>query len=145
MSYNLSKTELQSLMTKAIQAREQAYAPYSGFKVGSAVLCENSVFYSGYNIENASYGLCSCAERNTLYHAHLSGARTFLALAIVYHENELAKPCGSCRQVMHEFNPDLVLLLCNLKLEYQIVSLSSLLPQAFQGKHIQKASLKSHE
>ena len=145
MLYPLSKTEIYSLIIRAIQAREQAYAPYSGFKVGAAILCENSTSYPGYNIENASYSLSICAERNALYHAHLSGARKFLALAIVYHETESAKPCGSCRQVMHEFNPDLVLLLCNLKMEYQIISLSSLLPQAFQGKHIQKTSSENHE
>lgn len=145
MSYDLSKNEALALMNKAIQARNDAYAPYSNFKVGSAVLCENSRIYSAYNIENASYSLCTCAERNALYHAHLSGARSFLALAVVYHESEFAKPCGSCRQVMFEFNPDLVLLLCNLKQAYQIVTLSSLLPQAFQGHSIPRSSNMHHE
>lgn len=146
MSYSLTKAEIHSLIIRAIQAREQAYAPYSGFKVGSAVLCENSSEYSAYNIENASYSLSLCAERSALYHAHLSGARKFLALAIVYHESEFAKPCGSCRQVMLEFNPEMILLLCNLKEEYQQVSLSELLPKAFHGISIQTKSFEpGHE
>lgn len=146
MAYPLSKAEIHSLIIRAIQAREQAYAPYSGFRVGSVVLCENSAWYPGYNIENASYSLSICAERNALYHAHLSGARKFLVLAIVYHQTEFAKPCGSCRQVMYEFNPEMILLLCNLKQEYQQVSLSKLLPEAFQGNLIQSKPFEpSHD
>lgn len=133
MDKPIPRTEIQLLIAQAIQAREQAYAPYSAFKVGSAVLTENAKIYPGHNIENVSYSLSICAERNALYHAHVCGAKKYFALAVVYHETEFARPCGACRQVMHEFNPKLILVLCNLRKEYRLVNLSELLPEPFEN------------
>jgi cytidine deaminase len=143
MLKSITNAEIQLLIAQAIQAREQAYAPYSGFKVGSAVLSENAKIYPGHNIENVSYSLSICAERNALYHAHICGANTFYALAVVYHETEFAKPCGSCRQVMHEFNPELLLVLCNLRKEYRLLSLSKLLPEPFEKSQFQTHKIEA--
>ena len=94
------------LITKALCAREQAYAPYSNFKVGAALLCANGDIYTGCNIENASYGATICAERVAFSSAVADGKRNFEAIAIVGGGNEVCEycnPCGICRQFMTEF------------------------------------------
>ena len=98
----------EELLKTAYQAREQAYAPYSGFAVGAALLAKSGKVYSGCNIENASYGASNCAERTAFYKAVSEGEREFDAIAIVggpQGEAECAPcaPCGICRQVMMEF------------------------------------------
>ena len=125
-----------NLVETAIQARELSYSPYSKFKVGAALLCKDGKVFKGANIENSSYPLCMCAERNALYHALMNGytKNDFVALAIVADTPEVCTPCGACRQVISELFPkDGVIVLANLKGAYQETNIEELLPFAFSG------------
>ena len=125
-----------NLVETAIQARELSYSPYSKFKVGAALLCKDGKVFKGANIENSSYPLCMCAERNALYHAIMNGytKNDFIALAIVADTPEVCTPCGACRQVISELFPkDGVIVLANLKGAYQETNIEELLPFAFSG------------
>ena len=125
-----------NLVETAIQARELSYSPYSKFKVGAALLCKDGKVFQGANIENSSYPLCMCAERNALYHALMNGytKNDFVALSIVADTPEVCTPCGACRQVISELFPkDGVIVLANLKGAYQETNIEELLPFAFSG------------
>ena len=125
-----------NLVETAIQARELSYSPYSKFKVGAALLCKDGKVFKGANIENSSYPVCMCAERNALYHALMNGytKNDFAALAIVADTPEVCTPCGACRQVISELFPkDGVIVLANLKGAYQETNIEELLPFAFSG------------
>ncbi len=124
------------LITQALQAREKAYAPYSAFKVGAALLAGDGTVLTGCNVENASFGLSICAERNALFAAVAAGKRDFLSLAVAA-EGEPCLPCGACRQVLAEFNPDLEIIMANTAGDHQVASLRELLPGlfTFPGKH----------
>ena len=91
-------------------AREQAYAPYSQFAVGAALRCADGSVVSACNVENASYGLTMCAERNAVAAAVASGRRSFTAIAVAGPPGAVTSPCGACRQVLAEFAPDLRVL-----------------------------------
>jgi cytidine deaminase len=94
-------------MRAADGARRHAYAPYSRFPVGAALLLRDGRIVTGCNVENASYGLAVCAERNAVFKAVSAGDRDFVAIAVTAREGRGAPPCGSCRQVLHEFAPDI--------------------------------------
>ncbi len=96
------------LMAEAERALEHAYAPYSRFHVGAALLARSGRVFHGCNVENASFGLAICAERNAVFRAVCEGEREFVAVAIVDAQGHGASPCGACRQVLHEFAPGLV-------------------------------------
>lgn len=95
------KRSIERLVETAVQAQKRAYCPYSRYPVGAAVLTDGGRVFSGCNVENASYGLSMCAERAAIYHAVASGHDSIKAVAVV---GAAAKPCGACRQVMHEFS-----------------------------------------
>ena len=99
--------ETKELITQALSARENAYAPYSGFMVGAALLCKDGTVYTGCNIENAAYTPTNCAERTAFFKAVSEGKREFRAICIVNEnvngEHDFCAPCGVCRQVMMEF------------------------------------------
>lgn len=121
----------QELILTAKKAMEQAYAPYSGFRVGAALLTRNGKVYLGCNIENASYGATNCAERTAIFKAVSEGEREFETIAIVCSEGRKAYPCGICLQVMSEFFPNgRVLLEDAAGMEVYLVQ--ELLPSAFQ-------------
>jgi len=120
----------QELFALAKEARESAYAPYSDFKVGAALLGESGTIYLGCNVENASFGLTVCAERIALFKAVSEGERVFKAIAI-YAGSKSVPPCGACLQVMAEFG-DLDILLFDSKGSYVKWRISELLPQAFR-------------
>lgn len=96
-----------ALMAEAETARRGAYAPYSGFHVGAALLTRGGRIVHGSNVENASFGLSVCAERTALWKAVTEGEREFVAIAVTAGPGTPASPCGACRQVLHEFAPDL--------------------------------------
>ncbi len=122
--------KIEELIEAAKRARSNAYAPYSNFAVGAAILTEDGKVFTGCNIENASYGLSICAERVALFKAVSEGHRRFKAIAIVADTPTPVKPCGACRQVLSEFG-DMDVIMANLKGEYSIKKLSELLPEAF--------------
>ena len=100
----------EALVAAAMAAREQAYAPYSQFAVGAALRCADGSVVSACNVENASYGLTMCAERNAVAAAVASGRRSFTAIAVAGPPGAVTSPCGACRQVLAEFAPDLRVL-----------------------------------
>jgi cytidine deaminase len=121
------------LVLAANQVRANAYAPYSQYKVGAAVRGDNGRVYSGANVENASYGLCICAERSAVAQAISDGAKKIAGVAVVTSTSPPAAPCGMCRQTLAEFAPDSVeLVLVNDKGERLETTLGQLLPRAFR-------------
>ena len=123
-----------ALFQAACAARTHAYAPYSGFRVGAALLCEDGRIFTGCNVENASYGAALCAERNALCAAVADGKREFIALAVVCSGEDYAFPCGICRQVIGELAPQAVIILENSKGELREYNIEALLPQRFYLK-----------
>ena len=124
----------QKLINKAEEARLSAYAPYSKFTVGSAIMTKEGAIFTGCNIENASLGLSICAERVAIYKAVSSGYKSFKALAIIGDTEEPCTPCGACRQVMLEFSPDMEVIMTNLNQKIKITKAKELLPDIFQGE-----------
>jgi len=120
----------EKLIEAAGAAREHAYAPYSGFKVGAALATREGRVYSGCNVENASFGLSICAERVALFKAVSAGERDFTALALVA-DREDTYPCGACRQVLAEFAPGLTVLLAS-RGGVRKTTLAELLPYGFR-------------
>mgnify|MGYP003707207609 FL=1 len=123
------------LLALARSAREQAYAPYSNFLVGAALLTRDGRRFSGCNVENAAYGLCNCAERTALFNAVAAGCRPgdFAALAVIADTDDPVSPCGACRQVMSELCDDAMpVLLANLHGDTQQTSVAALLPGSFK-------------
>ncbi len=118
------------LVKIASQVRKWAYTPYSNYKVGAAVLTDSGRIYDGVNIENAAFPVTVCAERNAIFKAVSNGERKFQAIAIVTKDGGM--PCGSCRQVMAEFSPEMVVIVANDKGKITTEKkLSDLLPYAF--------------
>ena len=125
----------EELIQKAVTQLDYAYAPYSDFKVGAALLCKDGRIFTGCNIENRAYGPTNCAERTAFFKAVSEGERSFAAIAIVGGETDpvWCYPCGVCRQVMAEFcSPDTFLIICaKSPAEYRIFTLKELLPEMF--------------
>jgi len=122
---------LEQMIEAAWQVREQAYAPYSKFKVGSALLATDGRLFTGCNMENLSYGLTNCAERVAMGTAIAAGARGFVRVVVVADTQVAISPCGACRQVLAEFGvPEVVLANRNEVLQFQ---LGDLLPRSSAG------------
>ncbi|MES2073598.1 MAG: cytidine deaminase [Pseudomonadota bacterium] len=127
----------QALIQEAITARQKAYAPYSKFQVGAALLAKDGQVFHGCNVENASYGLCNCAERTALFSAVAAGYRPndFEAIAVVGNTDDPIAPCGACRQVIIELGgPELAVILTNLKGDVKETTAGAQLPDAFYLK-----------
>lgn len=121
------------LLTAAIAARDRAYAPYSRFPVGAALLAENGRVFTGCNVENLSLGLTLCAERTALVTAIAAGVSSFSALVIVADTTTPISPCGACRQVLAEFALTLRIVTSTLQGRQETFSLGDLLPRAKCG------------
>lgn len=119
------------LIAAAQAMLERAYAPYSGYRVGAALLGTNGKVYTGCNIESAAYSATICAERAALCRAVSNGCRSFEKLAVISSGDEMCTPCGVCRQMLYEFSEDLIVLCCNGAGEYQTIPLQHLLPYGF--------------
>lgn len=131
--------DYEKLTEIAKEARENAYAPYSNFKVGACVLTEDGNIYKGCNIENASFGLTVCAERVAMFNAYSEGERKLKAIAVVADTDGPVSPCGACRQVMMELGgEDMVVILSNMKGDHAIMTVKDLLPGAFTSKDMEK-------
>lgn len=127
------------LIELAIDARKLAYTPYSHFAVGAALVTKDGKTFVGANIENASYPLCMCAERNAIYQAYLKGAKKedIEALAVVADTDGPCSPCGACRQVISELlNKDAKIIMTNLKGNTKVVTVEQLLPFAFSEEDL---------
>jgi len=125
--------QYKEIMDAAAQARINAYAPYSKFTVGAALLTKTGKIFAGSNIENISLGLTICAERSAVANAISNGSKDLEAIAIVANSPEPAMPCGACRQVLVEFNPDLVVVVSTTKGDVKEFRLSELLPRPTHG------------
>src|SRR5216110_27961 len=126
------------LIAKAAAARENAVAPYSGFKVGAALETKDGRIYTGCNIENVSYGLTVCAERVALWKALSEGAREFARIAIVTDAPAVTPPCGACRQLLWEYCGDIPVHLHSLKGIDRMFQVAELLPQPFDRHSIEE-------
>lgn len=127
------------LIQKALEARKQAYVPYSNFQVGAAVLGSDGTIYHGCNVENASYGLCNCAERTAIFKMVSEGRRQIDSIAIVADTEGPVSPCGACRQVISEFaHQDTKIYLTNLHGNTEEWTVDQLLPGAFRPADLGK-------
>lgn len=128
-----------TLMAAAMAARERAYAPYSRFAVGAAVLTRGGNIFPGCNIENAAYSVGVCAERAALFSAYAAGERDIVALAVVTPTDDVASPCGACRQVLLELAPRSRILLFNLHGMQRLTTPQELLPHGFGPTQLDEA------
>ena len=127
----------QELIQEAKKGRELAYAPYSKFQVGAALLTKDGKVFRGCNIENAAYSMCNCAERTAIFSAYAHGFHEFQMLAVIADTDRPVTPCGACRQVISELCPrDMAVVLTNLKGEVQQMTVEELLPGAFSKEDL---------
>ncbi|MBQ2219898.1 MAG: cytidine deaminase [Elusimicrobia bacterium] len=131
------KQAYKQLLDFAKQAAENSYSPYSKFKVGAAVLCEDNKVFCGTNVENASYGLSMCAERVAVFTAVANGCKKIKALAIYSKKGDVT-PCGACRQVISEFSKTADIVYNTKGDSFKTVKISSLLPKFFDVKTLKK-------
>ena len=135
----MDKNLIKKLIQTAKTASKHSYSPYSNFPVGAALLTEEGEIFTGTNVENCSYGLTVCAERIAIFKAVTEGYRNFRALAVVIPEDSpgYPSPCGSCRQVMAEFNLKMPVIMAKSEDDYQIATVEELLPWAFSPKNLE--------
>jgi cytidine deaminase len=124
------------LIEAARDVRENAYAPFSEFKVGSAIETDDGEIVAGCNVESASYGLTVCAERVAIWKAISQGKRKITKIAVVADTEELTPPCGVCRQIIWEFGGDIPVVFANLNGKVETVQMRDLLPRAFDTKFL---------
>ena len=133
----MEKTNISDLISKAAQVRNNSYSPFSNYRVGAAVLTDSGKIYTGCNVENSSYGLTSCAERNAIFYAASNGERKIRAIAIVGGPKdgdiEYAYPCGACRQVINEFaDEETRIYVARTEDDYKEYTVADLLPEGFK-------------
>lgn len=123
----------QKLIRAAMAARERAYAPFSHFRVGAALLCGDGAVYTGCNIENSSFGLTICAERTAAVKAISEGHSKFRRIVIAGNSKDFCYPCGACRQFLYEFSPDMEVICLNRAREAKRMTLRELMPCGFDS------------
>jgi len=129
-------TDYEALITAAKQARENAHAPFSNFRVGAALRAKSGRTFTGCNVENATLGLTCCAERVAIFKAVSEGERGFDAIAVVADTDTLTPPCGACRQIIWEFCGDIPVILANLKGKVEHERSGTLLPKPFDSSFL---------
>lgn len=130
--------QVNRLLAEAKRARENAYAPYSHFAVGAALLGKSGRIYHGCNVENASYGATTCAERAAIVQAVCQGEREFSAIAVIADMPEPVSPCGICRQMLAEFSPEMQVIMGNLAGQVRVASVEQLYPGAFTSSALRE-------
>jgi cytidine deaminase len=131
-----TQPDIPALLAAAATARERAYAPYSRFAVGAAVLTASGRIFPGCNIENAAYPSTVCAERVALTSAYAAGEREIVALAVVADTAGPVSPCGTCRQVIHELAPRCIVVLANMRSQTLQTTPQALLPGGFTAESL---------
>lgn len=127
----------QQLVATAFEMLAKSYVPYSGFPVGAALLCKDGTVFTGCNVENAAYGSTICAERTALVKAVSEGHRDDLVcIAVAGNSDDYCWPCGACRQMLYEFNPDLTVLVARGDRTFVSCSLHELMPHGFGPKSL---------
>lgn len=126
------------LIKKAIEAKQNAYAPYSKFSVGAALLTKEGRVYTGCNIECASYGGTNCAERTAIFKAVSEGERDIEAIAIVSDLDGYIYPCGICRQVIKEFGDEIKIITAKSEYDFKVYTIDDLLPNSFSSEDLKK-------
>ncbi|MDD8017624.1 MAG: cytidine deaminase [Bacteroidota bacterium] len=125
----MNKQTRDELISRATQAKKNAYAPYSKFRVGAAILTDDGTIFDGSNVENASYGLTICAERNAVFQAVHAKKRKITAVAVTSDEKTFITPCGACRQVIAEFaDPDTEIILITVDGKWKVVKFGKIFP-----------------
>jgi cytidine deaminase len=123
---------VEKLLEAAQKVKENAYAPYSHFHVGAALITDTGKIYSGCNVENTSYGLTICAERNAIFRMIAEGERRIAEILVIGDTEEFLPPCGACRQVMTEFSTnDTIVYLCNKHGQWEKTTMAELMPYTF--------------
>jgi cytidine deaminase len=122
----------EELITQARHAQKNAYAPFSQFKVGAAVLTDNGQIYSGCNVENSTYGATNCAERTAVFTAVCDGSRSFQKIVVVTDSEDPVMPCGICRNVLYEFSPNMEIIAVGASGKTERIQLSALFPKGFR-------------
>ena len=133
----VTEVQKQELIKAASHARERAYAPYSHFDVGAAILAEDGQIITGVNVENVSFGLTICAEQAAVANAVSQGVKNFVAIAVS--SPNAVSPCGACRQVLSEFAGDIPVLLSDKERLVSTTTLHTLLPECFTPEHLRSA------
>jgi len=128
----------EELIKKAIEAKQNAYAPYSKFSVGAALLTKEGKVYTGCNIECASYSGTNCAERTALFKAISEGERDIEAIAVISDLDTYIYPCGICRQVIMEFGSKIKIIVAKSECDFKIHTIGDLLPYAFSPESLKK-------
>jgi cytidine deaminase len=129
-------SEYDGLIAAAKQARENAHAKFSNFKVGAALRAASGKIFGGCNVENATYGLTVCAERVAIFKAISEGERQFDAIAVVTDADALTPPCGACRQLIWEFCGDVPVAMANLKGKVEVLRMRELFPKPFDSSNL---------
>ncbi|MEX0601692.1 MAG: cytidine deaminase [Bacteroidota bacterium] len=133
------RTDYKELVGHAREARKRAYAPFSKFRVGAALLASNGRVYMGCNVESASYSLTVCAERTAIFKAISEGERNFTAIAVVSDDPDFTPPCGACRQVLMDLAGNIDIVMANRKGRMKNVKLKDLLPLAFGSRNLTRS------
>lgn len=139
----MARPDYATLAAAAVAAQDLAYIPYSHFAVGAAVQTASGRIFQGANVENASYSLTMCAERIALFRALMEGEHEITAIAVVTPTEEVASPCGACRQVMLELAPHAEVLLISRSGEQQVTSTAALLPHGFGANQLNESRAQS--
>jgi cytidine deaminase len=129
-------SDYEHLILIAKQTRDNAHAPYSNFRVGSALRAASGRVFGGCNVENATYGLTICAERAAIFKAISEGERGFDAISVVTDTDVLTPPCGACRQLIWEFCGDIPVILSNLKGKTEVLQMRDLFPKPFDASNL---------
>lgn len=129
-------SEYDVLISAARQVRENAHAPYSNFRVGSALRATSGRIFSGCNVENSTYGLTVCAERVAIFKAISEGERGFDAISVVTDTETMTPPCGACRQLIWEFCGDVPVIMANLRGKVEVLQMRELFPKPFDSSHL---------